>query len=74
MSGEEEVIGEIKIEGCVYKVSLDKSDPGVVKLVGVSCDLRAGKEKADKIIEELLSGKEIRYKPPKLIIEETSSK
>ncbi len=73
-NGEEETLGEIKIEGCTYKVVVSKSEPGVVGLVGVSCDLRKGKEKADKILEALLNSNEVRYQPTKLIIEETSGK
>ncbi len=73
-NGEKETLGEIKIEGCTYKVIVNKSEPGVVELEGVSCDLRAHKEQADKILEALLNGTEVRYRPTKLIIEETSGK
>ncbi len=72
MSEEEEVLGEIKIEGCTYKVTQNRSEPDVVRLEGVSCDLRKDLEKANKIVDVLFGGKEVRYKAPKLVKAETS--
>ncbi|MGP8125661.1 MAG: hypothetical protein ACLQEQ_07345 [Nitrososphaerales archaeon] len=67
---EKEVLGEIKIGSCTYVASRSKSEPGVVRLEGVSCDIRADLEKANNIIGVLFGGAEIRFKPHRFVKEE----
>ena len=70
MSEDVEQLGEIKIEGCLYRVYRKKDEPGIVNLEGVSCDIRESLERGNKLIDVLFSGAEVRYKAPKLVTEE----
>jgi len=72
MSDSKEVLGEIKVGGCTYLVTREKSEPGVISLEGVTCTLREDLEKGNQLIEALFSGVEVRYRPPKLVVEEDS--
>ncbi len=73
MSEEREQLGEIKIGSCTYAVYRSKSEPGVINLEGVSCDIKKDVEKGNRLIEALFGESEVRFRPPKLVKEEENS-
>ncbi len=73
MSEEKEVLGQIKIGSCTYAVCRNKSEPEVISLEGVSCDIREDVEKGDRLLTAVFGASEVRFKAPKFVKEEENS-